>query len=165
MRFSRESTFDPTGLENISIAAPTTMTEPEEAGARTGGNQSSKTSIAATQVEDNVSMPALDENDGPSYDEDTTNSNEVDTTPIELTSNSSRYPTWSRNTPNHFGFDEYTNNVMKATIGFHDRFLFENTLDHCHSATTVQFDTFDIIKQNDNDEEVLEAIHPLAFTA
>ena len=172
MRFSRESTFDPTDLErpttserHISITAPTTVTESEEASARTGGNQSSETSIAATQVEDDEPMPALDDNDGPSYDEDATNSEEVDTTPIESTSNSSRYPTRSRNTPNRFGFDEYANNVMKDTIGFHDRFLFENTLDHCHSAMTVQFDTFDIIKQDDDDEEVLEAIHPLAFAA
>ena len=62
--------------------------------------------------------------------------------------------------------EEYAKTVLiPADVEFHDLFLFESNLNRGHSAMTAQYDLFNIMKQEDGDEDLTEALHPLAFAA
>ena len=52
-----------------------------------------------------------------------------------------------------------------SSLNLTDLFLFESNLNRGHSAMTAQYDLFNIMKHEDGDEDLIEALHPLAFAA
>jgi hypothetical protein len=91
--------------------------------------------------------------------------NATNTNVNDNTMGNSRYPVRERKPVVRYS-EEYAKTVLiPSDVEFHDLFLFESNLNRGHSAMTAQFDVFDIIKSEDNDEDVIEALHPFAFAA
>jgi hypothetical protein len=80
-----------------------------------------------------------------------------------------RYPV--RNTrnknPNYVFFEEAYVNYLQASgdVDCHELFLMTSDLTSGSDSITKQYDLLNLYKQDDNDEELLEAIHPFAFAA
>ena len=176
MRFSRENVLDPADLNKTTIDTISTNADNSQGSAsiipNTQQNDNSKPTSegVAETIEERTSEAPTEEpsavnNDG-TGDIDATPSEGVASTDANEQQSTSRYPTRVRKRPDWFHEKSYISNVLiPSDIAFHDLFLYESTLDRGHCAMTAQFDAFNVLKMEDNDEELLEGIHPLAFSA
>ena len=125
-----------------------------------------------------------DEDVPPSHDEDVffdteTEHIEVDRPPDSDDSYTSRYPTRSRTSPKYFK-DEHEQYYGSAYLTYlfssnaeqrdqssreHEAMLHCTDLCNGHSAMTAQHDLLGLMEIDDFDEELLNDIHPLAFSA
>ena len=181
MRFSRENVLDPADL---------TKPNTEPASTNTGNRQGSISTKPSTGQDNNITLSSEGVNktneeppsetltaekliaESSAVNNDGTG--DSDPAPSEggadlddgTQQSTSRYPTRVRKKPDWYHEKTYISNVMiPSDIAFHDLFLYESNLDRGHSAMTAQYDAFNILKMEDDDEELLEAIHPLAFSA
>ena len=119
---------------------------------------------------DTVQQPAAEQEQEPRAQPSAQPSNEPASIPTvspktETTMGNSRYPVRERKPVVRYS-EEYAKTVLiPADVEFHDLFLFESNLNRGHSAMTAQYDLFNIMKQEDGDEDLIEALHPLAFAA
>jgi hypothetical protein len=88
---------------------------------------------------------------------------------IEQPDTSRRYParsTRNQNPKYTFFGEQYANFVHESgELDCHELFLMSTDLTAGNDVMTRQFDIYNMMKQDDDDEELLESIHPFAFTA
>ncbi len=182
MRFSRENHFDEDDLMNerqrrMKIAAPRIapseppLSAPRQSQPETGGDN-----LPNVQVPAQVPEGANDQNNDGNVDFDNEMEIQEVDNPVEADvptaeepapepERRSRYPLRERKQPDRF-VPTMLSMFYAATIEeWYDAFLLDTDLTRGSDSMTQMFDVYNLYKQDDFDEEMLESIHPFAFSA